>query len=154
VKHEGALIEILGLTEDEQKTMQRGWLASEYRKNDIKGIRTFTVTEGEHKGTYHIGYNDNGDMVVKKYDGETKDYVDGPTVKREQTGREKSRQREADIEKIRKGINPKTGGNIDIKVPPPDSSNEVKKAYGDPRTPDAYRWNVWLKFINDEGGGR
>jgi len=131
-----------------------GWLESGDRKNDVKGIRTFVVHEGDKAGQYYLDYNANGGEILKKFDGRR--YVqEGAAMPRPATREERGRQNQADIEKIKRGINPRTGElfNVrDLASPPPGSNATVIQNYNNRRVEDDFRWNQWLQYFNSNAG--
>jgi len=128
-----------------KEKLKKSWMVSEDKERDpiAKGI--FTVEDGDKKGTYRLGFDENGNAFLlkknEKSGWEKTEYeMERPLTKEEETRQviqeEKEKREDTNKinifkQKIRAGKDPRTGENFDYSVPPPNS-DITKKQWNNP----------------------
>jgi hypothetical protein len=105
--------------------LKPGWMRSERQPNDIIAKGVFVKGSGANAETFRMGYDENANSFLLKYDKETKAWteVPGTRTERQMTAKEQTRnnlQTQRDyMQALRDGKHPLTGEDFDYKKEPP-----------------------------------
>jgi len=118
----GLAEELLGVPRNKIK---QGWMLSEDKEKDPIAKGTFTVDEGDKKGTYRVGYDEKGNYYLLKKNDDSWEKT-GEKIERPLTASEEQnlyiKTMEDYRKQIRNGVNPLTGRkDFDFSGPPPGS---------------------------------
>jgi hypothetical protein len=155
------MLEITGITKGKLKP---GWMLSEDRERDpiAKGI--FTVEDGDNKGTYRVGYDENANPVLMKKNSDTGSWdetefkMQRPRITEEQIRRKEEIQKQFEMnhrkyrQMVEDGLNPLTGeaAKFEWKTTPPPGSSYTQKMWDDLKDvggrPSATKMRVWMNY--------